>query len=84
MRGARFTCDRRTEHRPVRGARFTCDRRAPWECFVVVCFVRFVVAASFVVFFWVWARAERFPGVTRHHEPRLGFLVWVYSCFCES
>ena len=34
----------------MRGARFTCDRRAPWECFVVVCFVRFVVAASFVVF----------------------------------
>ena len=47
-----------------------CVRRVPRECFVVVCFVRFVVAVGFVVF---RARVERFPDVTRHHEPRLGF-----------
>jgi hypothetical protein len=44
-------------------------------------FVRFVVAVGFVVF---RARVERFTDVAQHHEPRLGFVVWVYSRFCES
>ena len=46
-----------------------------------MCFIRFVVAVGFDVF---WARAERFPDVTRHHEPRLGFLVWFYPRICEG
>ena len=43
-----------------------------------MCFVRFVEAVGFVVF---WARAERFPDVTRHHEPRLGWFVWFNPVF---
>ena len=49
-------------------------------CRCVFCsYVRIDVAVGFVVF---RARVERFPDVTRHNVPRLGFVVWVYPCFC--
>ena len=64
---------------PETTARMFAEGHGTLLFIIVECICLFCCGSQFCRFFW--ARAERFPDVTRHHEPRLGFFSVVLHRF---